>query len=46
MEEEIKDCPRCYENDLKPIYIGNDEKGWDNTGEYECFSCGYYQDKE
>ena len=36
------DCPSCHEKgEFRQVYIGNDDKGWQETGEWECDSCDY-----
>jgi hypothetical protein len=40
------DCPSCHEKgEYRQVYVGNDDKGWQETGEWECDSCSY-QDME
>ena len=40
------DCPSCHEKgEYRQVYVGNDDKGWQETGEWECDSCDY-QDKD
>jgi len=38
--EIIQNCPNCGEEELRPVYIGNDRDGWQLTGDFECDSCG------
>jgi hypothetical protein len=36
------ECPSCHEKgEFRQIYVGNDDKGWQETGEWECDSCDY-----
>ena len=36
------ECPSCHEKgEFRQVYVGNDDKGWQETGEWECDSCDY-----
>jgi len=40
------ECPSCHEKgEYRQVYVGNDDKGWQETDEWECDSCDY-QDKD
>ena len=32
-------CPACGEEELRPVRIGNNSKGWQLTGDFECDNC-------
>ena len=36
------ECPSCHEKgEFRQVYVGNDDKGWQETGEWECDNCDY-----
>jgi len=38
-------CPSCKEEEYRPLLIGNEERGFHRTGDWECDNCEY-EDKE
>ena len=34
-------CPACLQPELRPVLLGNDKDGWEDTGSFICDSCRY-----
>jgi len=34
-------CPSCKEEEYRPLLIGNEERGFHRTGDWECDNCEY-----